>query len=76
MVLNLAHLLYYSGHAHDQELESHNRARVDLHEVCFLTVTTAVATYNITLFSPEDGRFVLSAIRLGSRGDSYYEYLL
>ena len=26
--------------------------------------------------SPEDGRFVLSAIRLGSRGDSYYEYLL
>ncbi|KAJ3489749.1 hypothetical protein NLI96_g1889 [Meripilus lineatus] len=26
--------------------------------------------------NPEDGRFVLSAIRLGSRGDSYYEYLL
>ncbi|EMD42355.1 glycoside hydrolase family 47 protein [Gelatoporia subvermispora B] len=26
--------------------------------------------------NPEDGRFVLAAIRLGSRGDSYYEYLL
>ncbi|KAH9854342.1 glycoside hydrolase [Lenzites betulinus] len=26
--------------------------------------------------NPEDGRFVMSAIRLGSRGDSYYEYLL
>ncbi|KAI8981325.1 glycoside hydrolase [Trametes punicea] len=26
--------------------------------------------------NPEDGRFVLSPIRLGSRGDSYYEYLL
>ncbi|KAH9947075.1 glycoside hydrolase [Amylocystis lapponica] len=26
--------------------------------------------------NPVDGRFVLSAIRLGSRGDSYYEYLL
>ncbi|KAI0789489.1 glycoside hydrolase [Abortiporus biennis] len=26
--------------------------------------------------NPEDGHFVLSAIRLGSRGDSYYEYLL
>ncbi|OBZ68634.1 Mannosyl-oligosaccharide 1,2-alpha-mannosidase [Grifola frondosa] len=28
------------------------------------------------IHSPEDGRFALSAIRLGSRGDSYYEYLL
>ncbi|KAI0640197.1 glycoside hydrolase [Trametes polyzona] len=26
--------------------------------------------------NPEDGHFVMSAIRLGSRGDSYYEYLL
>ncbi|EIN14259.1 glycoside hydrolase [Punctularia strigosozonata HHB-11173 SS5] len=26
--------------------------------------------------SPNDGQFVQSAIRLGSRGDSYYEYLL
>ncbi|ETW86588.1 glycoside hydrolase family 47 protein [Heterobasidion irregulare TC 32-1] len=26
--------------------------------------------------NPNDGRFVTSAIRLGSRGDSYYEYLL
>lgn len=26
--------------------------------------------------SPADGEFVLSPIRLGSRGDSYYEYLL
>lgn len=26
--------------------------------------------------SPELGQFVTSAIRLGSRGDSYYEYLL
>ncbi|KAI9066522.1 glycoside hydrolase family 47 protein [Trametes sanguinea] len=26
--------------------------------------------------NPEDGRFAMSAIRLGSRGDSYYEYLL
>ncbi|KII94300.1 glycoside hydrolase family 47 protein [Plicaturopsis crispa FD-325 SS-3] len=26
--------------------------------------------------SAQDGRFVTSAIRLGSRGDSYYEYLL
>ncbi|KAA1471635.1 glycoside hydrolase [Dentipellis sp. KUC8613] len=26
--------------------------------------------------NPRDGRFVTSAIRLGSRGDSYYEYLL
>ncbi|KAI0673906.1 glycoside hydrolase [Trametes maxima] len=26
--------------------------------------------------NPEDGRFVMSAIRLGSRGDSFYEYLL
>jgi len=26
--------------------------------------------------NPEDGKFVMSDIRLGSRGDSYYEYLL
>ncbi|KAI0313215.1 glycoside hydrolase [Amylostereum chailletii] len=26
--------------------------------------------------NPRDGRFVTSAIRLGSRGDSYYEYLI
>jgi len=27
-------------------------------------------------FSPADGKFALSDIRLGSRADSYYEYLL
>lgn len=26
--------------------------------------------------SPEDGELYLSSIRLGSRGDSYYEYLI
>jgi hypothetical protein len=26
--------------------------------------------------SPEDGEFIISPIRLGSRGDSYFEYLL
>jgi len=25
---------------------------------------------------PQNGQFVMSEIRLGSRGDSYYEYLL
>lgn len=25
---------------------------------------------------PQNGQFVISEIRLGSRGDSYYEYLL
>ena len=29
-----------------------------------------------TLFSPVDGKYALSDIRLGSRADSYYEYLL
>ncbi|TCD70096.1 mannosyl-oligosaccharide alpha-1,2-mannosidase [Steccherinum ochraceum] len=36
-------------------------------------LTTGLASI---FMNPEDGRFVLSAIRLGSRGDSYYEYLL
>jgi hypothetical protein len=26
--------------------------------------------------SPQNGQFVMSEIRLGSRGDSYYEYLI
>jgi hypothetical protein len=26
--------------------------------------------------SPADGRFVTAPVRIGSRGDSYYEYLL
>ncbi|TFL06569.1 glycoside hydrolase [Pterulicium gracile] len=34
---------------------------------------TGLASIFMTL---EDGRFIPSAIRLGSRGDSYYEYLL
>lgn len=25
---------------------------------------------------PQNGQFVMSEIRLGSRGDSYYEYLI
>ncbi|EGN93776.1 glycoside hydrolase family 47 protein [Serpula lacrymans var. lacrymans S7.3] len=29
-----------------------------------------------SIFMTQDGRFATSAIRLGSRGDSYYEYLL
>ncbi|KAI0713189.1 glycoside hydrolase [Cerioporus squamosus] len=38
---------------------------------------SSLATGLASIFmNPEDGRFVLSAIRLGSRGDSYYEYLL
>ncbi|PIL31248.1 hypothetical protein GSI_05946 [Ganoderma sinense ZZ0214-1] len=37
------------------------------------SLTTGLASI---FMNPEDGRFVLSAIRLGSRGDSYYEYLL
>ncbi|KAI1790982.1 glycoside hydrolase [Ganoderma leucocontextum] len=37
------------------------------------SMTTGLASI---FMNPEDGRFVLSAIRLGSRGDSYYEYLL
>ncbi|KAI0082165.1 glycoside hydrolase [Panus rudis PR-1116 ss-1] len=36
-------------------------------------LTTGLASI---FMNPQDGRFVLSAIRLGSRGDSYYEYLL
>ncbi len=26
--------------------------------------------------SPDSGKFMMSEIRLGSRGDSYYEYLI
>ncbi|KAH9885458.1 glycoside hydrolase [Cubamyces lactineus] len=37
------------------------------------TMSTGLASI---FMNPEDGRFVMSAIRLGSRGDSYYEYLL
>ncbi|KAI0778922.1 glycoside hydrolase [Trametes elegans] len=37
------------------------------------SLTTGLAAI---FMNPEDGRFVMSAIRLGSRGDSYYEYLL
>ncbi|KAI0714702.1 glycoside hydrolase [Earliella scabrosa] len=37
------------------------------------SLTTGLASI---FMNPDDGRFVLSAIRLGSRGDSYYEYLL
>jgi len=36
-------------------------------------VSTGLASI---FMSPEDGRFALAAIRLGSRADSYYEYLL
>ena len=28
------------------------------------------------MYSPETGKFAIFDIRLGSRGDSYYEYLL
>ncbi|TBU62424.1 glycoside hydrolase [Dichomitus squalens] len=37
------------------------------------SLTTGLASI---FMNPTDGRFVLSPIRLGSRGDSYYEYLL
>ncbi|KAI0931148.1 hypothetical protein AcV5_005303 [Taiwanofungus camphoratus] len=36
-----------------------------------------IATGLASIFmNPDDGRFAISPIRLGSRGDSYYEYLL
>jgi mannosyl-oligosaccharide alpha-1,2-mannosidase len=54
-------------------LMPHGLASIFLKSVLF---SLRWAFYNLTHRSWQTGQFVLSAMRLGSRADSYYEYLL
>ena len=65
---------YLLGHESDQERSHAPWAGVYIHDVG-PSIELAITLTNLFL-SADDGKFVTSAIRLGSRGDSYYEYLL
>lgn len=65
-----------TGYGCPQSSETSTWSCTHLHRVRVIDELARTILISIFTISPRSGRYLTTPIRLGSRGDSYYEYLL
>ena len=64
------------GYGRPQSSETSTWSCTHLYRVRGIDNLANTILISVSILSPESGRYRTASIRLGSRGDSYYEYLL
>lgn len=69
-------ILIMTGYGRSQSSETSTWSCTHLYRVCVIHALGKTILIPLSIVSPKGGRYRTATIRLGSRGDSYYEYLL